>query len=137
MPSPNPRNLISTGLLVIVVSAIGTACGRSPFVGCPGWVRDAVVVEVRDAATGAPAAEGASGWVRDGDYVDSLRISAWEGGDPASAHQLSAATERPGRYEVVVQKDGYREWRRSGVRVGRTTCGVEPVNLHAQLERLS
>lgn len=137
MPARNFRGLTSTGLLVMVVLAIGIGCGRSPFVACPAWVRDAVVVEVRDAATGAPAAQGASGWVRDGGYVDSLRIGGWETGDPASAHQLSAAPERPGRYEVVVHKDGYREWRRSGVRVGRSTCGVEPVNLHAQLERHS
>jgi hypothetical protein len=46
------------------------------------------------------------------------------------------AWERPGRYDVVVQKSGYRKWVQTGVQVGRNSCGVEPVMLQAQLERL-
>lgn len=114
-------------------------CDELPLGGCPGWERHGIEIEVRDARTGVPAAHGATGWVKDGSYTDVLQVSGWTGSppDPSNALVLSGAMERRGRYDVVVRKAGYQEWRRSGVRVGGNSCGVEPVRLRAELVPLT
>lgn len=104
---------------------IGTACPQSE--------EPAIRIEVRDAASGAPAAEGATGFVREGAFTDSLRVT---GGASSGEFIMSAATERPGTYDVLIEKSGYRDWMREGVRVRSGECGVATVTLQAQLERL-
>lgn len=114
----------------IALLAAGFSTSACSGITCTAEGRDAVIVEVRDSITGSNAAEGALLIVRDGEYVDSVR------GGPNEPPALTAAFERPGTYEVVVQKNGYREWVRQGVRVRRTGgCDkLESVRLTALLQ---
>jgi hypothetical protein len=102
-------------------------------VACPDSVEPALVVEIYDDGTGLPAADGATGWVRDGDYVDELRPHEFLGTDEPVLVSLSAADERPGRYDVSVEKAGYERWTRTDVRVRSGVCNVRTVRLRADL----
>ena len=102
---------------------------------CDTGIAYGVTVEVVDSATGQPAAFGASGWVRDGQYVDSLQIVGFAGGDSLSASLLAAAEERPGTYEVFVRKPGYLDWRLPGVFARDGECGVSTARVVARLLR--
>lgn len=105
---------------------------------CPDWDRNAIEVSVFDSATGLPAALGATGWVQDGSYTDSLVVAGWQvGGDSTTAYRMVAAMERPGRYDVFINKTGYAPWERRNVRVVKRSCGVEPAQLNATLISLS
>lgn len=86
-------------------------------------------VEVRDAVTGAPAALGATGSIRDGDVVHELQML-----DPSEALYLTTYGGA-GMYDVLIQKEGYRDWTRPRVQVRDRGCGqLETVRLEAQLE---
>lgn len=82
-------------------------------VACPDVGSYAVNVEVRDAVTGVPATEGAILIVQEGEYADTVQ------GGPGAPPVLAAAPERPGTYNVLVQKAGYQDWTRQDVRVRR------------------
>ena len=43
--------------------------------------------------------------------------------------------ERPGVYDVLVQKPGYEDWTAENVRVRDGTCNVQTIDLQARLER--
>ena len=122
-------------LLAAVASAIGllAACDEQ-IVYCPGVVKPAIRVQVTDAGTGAYFVSGLSGFVRDGDFLDSLRVSTVEFRGIVS---MSAATERPGVYSVVVRKEGYWDWTTNNVRVEEDLCGVLTVTLQARLQKLT
>lgn len=112
------------------------ACSN-PFAGgyaCTGDIRPAIEVEIRDAESGAPLAAEARGVVRDGTFVDSLRPARSLSSDPASLLSRQAAGERPGVYNVEVQRTGYRTWTAGGVPVGRDACHVRTRTLRADLE---
>jgi hypothetical protein len=102
-------------------------------------VEPAIVVEVRHAGNRAPAAAGVTGAVQDGSYVDSLRISGWEGPNvgPESAVEMSAAPERRGRYAVRLVKQGFMEWSVEDVPVEDGICHVQTVKLEAFLQPIS
>jgi len=118
------RLLALAGLLA--VSSIAVACSKdSPGEPCAPFVFYAVWVSVHDDATGARL-DTARGFIRDGGYVDSLLIDEGVG---------RAGEERPGTYEVVVLKDGYKTWRQSGVAVTRDECHVVTVRLDVSLEK--
>jgi hypothetical protein len=112
------------------------ACRQPPAsfaAACRGSIEPAVVVVIRDAATGTPLAQRAWGVVRDGLYTDSLRPNQSETADQATLFSRRAADERPGTYDVEVRAEGYRTWQTRGVRVGRDACHVRTVVLHARL----
>lgn len=102
-------------------------------------------VRVLDAATGAPLACSAVLVARDRGFTDSVSVATWLGRPPSdttgtcalwpAADVLSAAHERPGVYEVRVERAGYRPWTRTGVRVTADRCHVRTVHLDARLER--
>jgi hypothetical protein len=48
---------------------------------------------------------------------------------------LTGAGEHAGIFRVTVRKPGYRDWVRSGVRVTRDACHVQPTTLTALLQR--
>jgi hypothetical protein len=103
--------------------------------GCTLVAVPGVVVEIRDGADGAPLAATARGLVQDGSYTDSLELfGAAESGEAISR---AAAIERPGVYAVVVEHDGYEQWRREGVRVRGGDCHVRTEHLRADLQRES
>jgi|GEM_PF-1706370 len=115
------------------------AC-RNPFErlgACTTDFRSAIEVEIRDASTGVPLAEAARGVVRDGAYVDSLRPGRSLSADPASLVSRQAAGERPGTYDVEVQRSGYQSWTVRNVSVGRGACHVETRQLRANLVRVT
>lgn len=60
--------------------------------------------------------------VQDGAYADTTPLL------------MGAAPDRPGTYTVVVRLPGYREWRRSRVRVPRQTCTVYTTFVRAVLQ---
>ena len=85
----------------------------------------AVWVSVQDADTGLRL-QTAHGFISEGGYIDSLHIDEGVG---------RAGEERPGTYEVVVFKNGYRTWRADSVVVGRDECHVQTVRFDLFLER--
>lgn len=99
---------------------------------CTGEFVYGLNVQVQDSSTGAWIASGATLVARDGAFVDSVTAPA---NRPQEDHfPLLAAGERPGTYEVLVRREGYRPWSRSGVQVRRGTCHVERVHLIARLQ---
>jgi hypothetical protein len=126
------RGTVVTGVLLVLLSGCkdeGTS-GRL----CTTEARAGIQVNVRDALTGDPAAEGAIAYAQDGAYVDTLH--ALPTLPPQLPLTLVGVFERPGVYTVVVQKAGYREWRRTNVVVTADECHVITVTLEARLERL-
>ena len=96
------------------------ACDYGAKMYCSAPYSPAVVVTPLDSGTRANLAVGTHGVVSSGTYVDSLRVVfdsvLWGGA------QL-------GTYQVTVERQGYRQWVRSGVRVTeRTDCGM-PVSV--------
>ncbi|MEO5580406.1 MAG: PEGA domain-containing protein [Gemmatimonadaceae bacterium] len=62
-------------------------------------------------------------------------VDTHPGGGALDDVLLSLAYERAGTYTVTVTKPGYREWRRTGVQVGRDECHVITVPLTARLQQ--
>ena len=121
-----------------ISSALVTVCGLAgctggpTAVGCTEEARPGIIVSVRNDATGAPAAEGAILTLTDGSFRQTVDETTIRG------LVLFGAVERPGVYDVAVDKDGFEEWRREGVTVGLTPdgCHVVTVELEARLEPL-
>lgn len=98
---------------------------------CPDLAEPAIVVEVRNAGTDAPEAEGAEGTIAEGGYVDSLALYGYTGSlEPLD---LAAGFERPGTYDVRLEKPGFATWRRKGVEVEAGPCGPKTERLVARL----
>lgn len=112
-----------------------SGCGSEPTV-CTAEPQFAVVVKVRDAATGEPAALGATLVIREGQYADSA-TGTYTGADQEFAAFIGAAVERPGTYDVTVRKTGYQTWTRQQIAVGIERCGVSTVELPVMLVRTS
>jgi hypothetical protein len=121
-------------IIVTVVSLAGCSNPGARYY-CPAVVTPAVVVEIRDAATGAPLANGAKGAVHDGAYVDSLTPYEGIGPDPNTLISLRAADERPGNYAIEITHAGYRTWTVAGVRAVDGACGVITRRISASLAR--
>ncbi|HEX2095208.1 MAG TPA: carboxypeptidase-like regulatory domain-containing protein [Longimicrobiaceae bacterium] len=120
-----------TGLFaVLALAPFLAACPGNPLDGtvCTADLRPAILVEVRDARTGASALTGATVVARNGSAYDSVTVR-----DP-QVSSVGLAHELPGTYEVVVRRDGYREWKRSGVRVEKDECHVITARVEAVLE---
>jgi hypothetical protein len=116
---------VGSGITALALAVL-TVASCNPFLSCTSQVQAGIAVEVKDAATGVPAADGARGIVRDGAFVDSLF---------GTSTHMSGAYERPGVYEVIIAKEGYREWRTAGVEVTSGRCHVNTAQLLAMLER--
>ncbi|HET7274543.1 MAG TPA: hypothetical protein VFI91_05160 [Longimicrobiaceae bacterium] len=115
---------------------IAGACNNPPtsYV-CTADVRPGIMVRVEDAVTGAPIAEGATGIAREGDYTEELQITGWENlpSGEQVATTLSGLNERPGTYDVTIDKAGYVPWQAENVRITEGLCHVETVELTAEL----
>lgn len=125
----------SVAALVLTWAASLGACELPFDQECHTEVRYAIEAEVRDARTGEPAAQGATGWVRDGTFADTMQLAGGFQIAPDSAvyTTVAAALGRPGTYDVLIQKTGYRDWTASNVRARRGRCTVETVRLRAAL----
>lgn len=101
---------------------------------CPAVITPAIEVEVRDAETGAPEAEGAVAVATDGTYTDTLEAAgSREYQGELVLFSLAGANERPGTYDVVVEKQGFETWTRTGVEPDVGECGVQTEVLDADL----
>jgi hypothetical protein len=103
---------------------------------CTGEVVPGVVVMVTDAETGVAVAFGATGRVQDGTYVGELSPYERSGSDLSTLFSLRGADERPGTYEVFVEREGYAPWSTTGVRVTSGVCHVRTVRVRAELTPL-
>ena len=120
--------------MAVSLSAFAGGCGADDYnTGpvCSPTLGEAIAIVVRDAQTGAPLAAEARGVVQDGAYVDSLRLEPLQ---QPTEWMLVGGGNRAGTYTVVVERQGSRPWRRTGVVVGRGVCGVSTVTLVADLE---
>lgn len=118
-------------VLVALAGAAGLAgCDQLTGPPCTTDVRPALRVDVRDSSTNAPAGAGALIVARDGAFADTVLVPAHAAG--ASPYHL--AHERAGTYAVTVERDGYRPWSRTGVRVTKDGCHVRTVELTARLQ---
>jgi hypothetical protein len=113
----------------LIFAAAVPVAGCNLSTACTLDSRPGIVVEVRDAVTAAAIADGARLIVRDGDYVETV-----EGPPIAGLPYLEAARERPGMYDVTVQKAGYEEWTRSRIWARDGGCHVSTVRLQATLQ---
>ena len=121
-----------TSPLLLSVGTLLGACGvLEPETKCQMILRPAIVVEVRDARTDAPSAGGATLVVRDGAYADSAQGAPATGSDASLL--ISAAPGRPGTYDVLVRKAGFRDWTAENVKAREGKCGVETTRLVARL----
>lgn len=111
------------------ISLLLSGCGELLGTQCSDEGRFAVNVEVRDARTGSALTEGVVVIIQEGPYADTAR-----------SPDLAAGFERPGTYDVRVQKTGYQEWTQRGVQVTRSggcdrlrsakvTAQLQPVGL--------
>lgn len=107
-----------------IVAAAISGCGA-----CPLSVGSGVVVEVMDQGTGQYLAVVPRGVAREGGYQDSLRAA----GEVPQVTRLIGALDRPGRYVVQIEADGYVPWDTAGVQVGEDQCGVGTASFTAAL----
>ena len=117
--------LIGLGTITGTVAACGQLIGPT----CSAEAKPAIVVEVRDSLTNAAAGNGARVIARDGAFADTAGTFA-----PLEGPVL-LALEREGTYTVTVEREGYRLWTRTGVRVTADECHVRTVSLTARLQR--
>ena len=82
----------------------------------------AVMVALRDAATGAPLAGPATLEVRDGGYVDGSDAVSTA---PDRSRWITAARGRAGRYTVTVRSPGYHVWHGETATRARPSCPDE------------
>jgi len=101
---------------------------------CQTYANWGIVLGVRDARSLEPAGFGARLEIREGEYLEIVE------GQLAGQPALSGATERAGRYELLVTKPGYQDWTAEGVVVGwerdspwDDTCHVRTTRLEAVL----
>jgi hypothetical protein len=95
-----------------------------------------IAVKVLDADTGGAAACGATAWLVSDSWSERAD-SPWNCSAPDSLQSpwIEGAFERAGTYTVLVLKEGYAPWSRSGVRVSKDDCHVHTVSLEAHLVR--
>ncbi len=113
-----------------------SGCDSGPM-ACTEELVPGVAIRVFDAESGLPAACGATGYLVSDSYSEEL-VSASTCSLPDSLQdpELRGAFERPGLYSVVLIKEGYRRWSRSGIIVRQGVCHVSEVKLEARLSRV-
>ena len=86
-------------LILSACSSIEAVCPVTPF--------PAIEVEVRYASTEEPAWWGTQGFVQDGNFIDSLLTTSEFPEDSTTPFLLAAAFDRPGTYDVTVERNGF------------------------------
>jgi hypothetical protein len=129
----------SVAAILVTLAAVLSGCEDEILFDCTQQFEYGLGVETRERGTGA-AVLGATLIVRDGIYLEvsgpsvprTLTDSAFRSAHPV----LSAAGERPGRYDLTVRHPDYHVWEVQDVVVTADECHVIPVRLTALLERL-
>jgi hypothetical protein len=107
------------------------ACSTEDEPICTQSEEPALIVYVVDSVDGTPRAAGATGLATDQSYSDPLRPGISDG---FTLLALQAALERPGLYQVRVEKPGFQAWEQANVRVVANACHVMTVQLTARLQ---
>ena len=123
--------VVSLSLLAL---ALSVGCDLVLGVFCTTSIEPAIVIEVRDASTDVPIADKATGYVRDGAYIDTLQ--AYVSDSDGKLYSFRAANERAGTYEILVQRVGFSDWRKTNIVVCRGTCHVRTVRVVALMDSL-
>lgn len=127
---PNLRATTAGVFCLLLVAALAGCDGPTYPISCPDrGPGPAIRVIVLHADTNEPI-DDALAIAEDGAFVDSARSGVHYDGQPRPA---ALATERPGTYEVTVEKEGFSTWKRSGVEITEGLCGAKPVALIAGL----
>lgn len=117
---------------------VASSCGLVDPTICTSDFRFGLAVYVKDSSTGAWAASGARLFSDiGGTSVDSGTMfpTAFPANRPdLDSLPLGGAGERAGVYRVRVQKAGYVDWVRTGVRVTEDECHVRRTVLTARLQ---
>lgn len=93
-----------------------------------------VEVEVKDRLTSEYLTTAPRGVVREGTYQDSLREAGYTLDVPPRTISLIGADERPGRYVVQIEAEGYQPWDTAGVRVNEGDCHVQTARFTAAMD---
>ena len=120
------------GLLLCLTTL--TLAGCESMGACTLNIEPGVEVEVRDRLTNEYLTVTPRGVVREGTFQDSLR----EGGQtleiPPRTVSLIGADERPGRYVVQLDAEGYRPWDTVGVQAREGDCHVQTASFTAAMD---
>lgn len=112
-------------LLTIVVAPLSLGCGDTlEPTACTEQFEFGLLVDVHE-GTGGPGAQGAIGVAIEGAFADTLQL--------VDDVRLVGAGERPGTYDVTIQKTGFATWTASNITVTADECHVIPVRLEAVL----
>ena len=109
-------------VLLIFMLASLTACSTEP---CGAPRQFGIVVEIRDANTGAPAAQGAAAVATNGNFSESL--------GQLDELRLAGLNDRPGTYNLTVNRPGYHTIQRFDIEVS-DECLAEPVVIAVELQ---
>jgi hypothetical protein len=122
--------------ILLAVGLVAAGCGRvedginDPGVVCTAIAVSSLNVTVRDAATAARVCDAVVVAVDEtGQRHDLMSFAP----DPQRC-TYAGPWERPGVFEVAVEKAGYRTARVAGIRVGRDECHVIPVQLAVDVQ---
>lgn len=107
------------------------ACGSEPD-GCALNIVPAVTVRALEAGTGENVTDGARGTVSEGTYADSLRPAEFDI-TGQRVLMLSAAQERPGTYDLFVEREGYQAVSLSGLEATPGECHVNTVAVNVTM----
>jgi hypothetical protein len=90
-----------------------------------------VTVRALEAGTGENITDGARGTVSEGTYSDSLRPAALDAAQRVLL--LSGADERPGTYDLFVERDGYQAVSLGGLEATEGECHVNTVAVNVTM----
>lgn len=96
---------------------------------CTDQLVFAINISVLDSATREYTGCGASVIIKDGDYYKTI-----DNPDVAGCRDefiFAGALERKGRYDIIVQKDGFEDWYQDDVVVTANRCHVNSVSIDA------
>jgi hypothetical protein len=106
------------------VSLLLAGCGTDPVL-CTDSIEPAITVRALDSRTGQNVTDGAQGVVSEDTYVDNLQPAQFDADQRVVL--MRAADERPGTYDLFLERDGYQAVSLSGIEVTMGECHVNTV----------
>lgn len=119
------------GILLAFTALQLTACDLLFNSGCDAIGIPGMSIAVRDSSTGFGTASGATLIITEGEFREEHVIPPDES---ANDRLFRVLIDRPGLYTVTAEKNGFRTWTKTNVRVRQRGCHVETVDLIASLQ---
>jgi hypothetical protein len=98
---------------------------------CTLEARSGIILSPTDSISGEILITGSHLFAREGSFIDSFTVTRQL---DSRIRQIPLTHERAGVYQVGVDRDGYKSWRRT-IRVDKDVCHVTPVQVTARLVR--